>query len=118
MNTILGTGLSVEDTLIKEWIDVNYLVEIEDEIVNLNDFVPKEIELCLPDFGKRNKILIEVVLKDAPKEIEQLYINDQGGPWEEYVNGFHHFFNKYPQYKKLIKDQEKFEEWERQEIDY
>lgn len=40
---------------IDSWLDKDYLISISDEIINLEDYVPKLIELHLPDYNKRKE---------------------------------------------------------------
>ncbi|WP_295588851.1 hypothetical protein [uncultured Methanobrevibacter sp.] len=102
------------------WLDINYLNEISDEIVNLEDYVPKDIELFLPDYELRSSFLDNHdYLID--NEFHTKQILDQGAAgttWQEHVSVYDDFFRKHPEFSKLIKNQQAYSTWKQEEPYY
>ena len=95
------------------WLDKDYLIEIREEIVNLEDYVPKSIELNLPNYERRSEFLDshDYLLDDEFLEKQILDQRAAGTTWEEHISIYKDFFRKHPQFKKLIKDMKAYEKW-------
>lgn len=103
------------------WLDKDYLLEIVDELTVLHDYVPKTIELHLPDYEARSQF----VLSDEPwytsDEFARKEILDQmsgGTTWEEHVTVYDDFFENHPEFSRLIKDRKAYEKWRMEEVPY
>ena len=109
----LDSLLSEQYHELDSWLDRDYLYEISDDIVQLKDYVPKNIELLLPDYELRssfldkNKYLID-------DEFQDKQILDQGAAgttWEQHVSVYDDFFRRHPEFSKLIKNQQAYSKW-------
>lgn len=103
------------------WLDKEYLKTIEKELTVLDDYVPKTIELHFSDYDARCRYLDlnEEMVRSDEYQIKQII--DQrakGATWEERVTIFDEFFERHPEYSKLIKDKEAYEKWRVEEVDY
>ena len=106
-------SLLCEDNALDSWLDKEFLFEIADEIVCLNDYVPKDIELQLPDYELRSSFLDnhDFLIDD---EFHKKQILDECAAdttWEEHVSIYDEFFTKHPEFFKLIRDEEKYFSW-------
>ena len=103
------------------WLDKEFLLEIADELVNLDDYVPKTIELHLPDYDARSRFVLdnEALMKSESfirKEIlDQMAMGTTG---EEHVTVYDEFFEKHPEFSKLIKNKAAYEKWRLEEVPY
>ncbi len=95
------------------WIDKEFMESIADEIISLKDYVPKAIEKGLPDYEKRKRWVNnhKRIINDDFREKQIIDQCAAGTTWEEHVMIYDEFFEKYPQYKDIIKDEEKYKKW-------
>ena len=95
------------------WLDKDFLIKISEEIVNLEDYVPKSIELNLPNYEERSDFLDahEYLVDDEFLDKQILDQRAAGTTWEEHISIYQDFFRKHPQFKKLIKDQDAYDKW-------
>lgn len=103
------------------WLDKEFLLEISEDIVNLNDYVPKTIELLLPDYNARSKFVLansELMESETFKIKEILDQMAMGTTWEEHVSIYDEFFEFHPEFSKLIRDKEAYEKWKLEEVPY
>lgn len=102
-------------------MDKEYLLEIADELVNLEDFVPSTIELHLPDYEARKRFAFSKPKLIRSEEFIEKEILDQmaaGTTWEEHVTVYDDFFKRHPEFSKLIKDKDAYEKWRLEEVPY
>lgn len=93
------------------WLNKDYLNQIAEEIVNLNDYVPSIIESLLPDPGARKRYVVaNVDLRESDYFLDK-QILDQSTIWEDYVTLYDDFFDKHPEFSKLIKSKEVYNKW-------
>ncbi|WP_407422528.1 hypothetical protein [Methanobrevibacter sp.] len=108
-------------TQLDSWLDKDYLISISDKIVELNDLVPKIIEMHLPNYDDRKKFLnsnFELIDSDE-FQLKQILDQRAGGTtWEEHVTIYDDFFKRHPEFSKLIKDKEAYEKWKLEEVPY
>ena len=103
------------------WLDKEYLLEIADEITELHDYVPKTIELHLPDYEARSRYVLADKEWYTSEEFLRKEILDQmsrGTTWEEHVTVYDEFFDNHPEFSGLIKDREAYEKWRLEEVPY
>ena len=98
------------EIFISKWLNFEYLHEIEDEIIHLDDYVPIDIECSLHDFDKRIQYIYNKSSIDISK-LDELRIIDQRGSWDQLVNLYEIFFEKHPEYMNLIIDQKLYNDW-------
>ena len=99
------------DRDIEPWINEEYLQTIAEEITTLLDYVPKDIELRLPDYEKRSKFLDQYqdFLNSDYYQLTQIADQLAGGrTWFEHVGVYDDFFRKHPEYSQLIKDEKAY----------
>ena len=99
---------------IDSWFNYEYFETITDEITTLLDYVPKDIELKLPDYEKRNQFLNKHHEFTSSDYYQLTQIADQmsgGRTWAEHVGIFDDFFRKHPEYSQLIKDEKAYRKW-------
>lgn len=103
------------------WLDKEYLLEIAEELTELHDYVPKTIELHLPDYEARSKFVLSDKEWVHSEEFIEKEILDQmaaGTTWEEHVTVYDDFFKRHPEFSKLIKDKDAYEKWRLEEVPY
>lgn len=103
------------------WLNLEFLVSIADDIVNLKDFVPKTIELHLPNYEERKSFLlscVDLIDSDAFQDRQILDQMAAGTTWDEYVGLYDEFFKNHPEFIGLIKDMDAYNEWKREEVPY
>jgi hypothetical protein len=103
------------------WLDKEYLAEIADELTVLHDYVPKTIELHLPDYDDRQRFVLSDKAWYTSDEFQRKEMLDQmaaGATWEEHVTVYDDFFKRNPQFSKLIKDKQAYEKWRLEEVPY
>lgn len=108
-------------TELDTWLDKDYLNDVADEIVNLNDYVPKTIELHLPDPDARSDFVHSNQQLLDSREFQNKQFLDQmamGTTWEEHVSIYDDFFKRHPEFSKLIKDRDAYEKWRLEEVPY
>ena len=109
----LNSLLSEQYYDLGSWLDKDYLNEISMDIVQLKDYVPKDIELLLPNYELRSSFLDKnsYLITD---EFQDKQILDQcaaGTTWEQHVSIYDEFFRKHPEFSKLIKDKKAYSIW-------
>ena len=103
------------------WLDKDYLLEIADEITVLHDYVPKTIELHLPDYDARSQFVLADEAWYTSDEFARKEMLDQmaaGTTWEEHVTVYDDFFKSHPEFSGLIKDRKAYEKWRAEEVPY
>ena len=108
-------------TELDSWLDKNYLNSISDDIVTLEDYVPKTIELHLPDYEARSEFVhSHPQLLDSPEFQNKQFLDQMamGASWKEHVSIYDDFFKNHPEFSKLIKDKDAFEKWRIKEVPY
>ena len=100
------------DNFINGWLNKDFLIEIADEIVTLESYVPKELEESLPNYQKRKDFILNNDFTYSDEYMEssvddQLRLED----WNAYVQLYENLFRKYPKLKGLIKDKNEYEKW-------
>ena len=103
------------------WLDKEYLLEIADELTKLHDYVPKTIELHLPDYEARSRFVLSDEAWYTSEEFVRKEILDQmaaGTTWEEHVTVYDDFFKRHPEFSKLIKDKDAYQKWREKEVPY
>ena len=103
---------------IDSWLDRDYLIKISDEIINLEDYVPKLIELHLPNYDKRKEKVTGMNNLIYSDEFQLNQVIDQmaaGTTWDEHVALYDEFFEKHPEFFKLIKDKKAYDNWHLEE---
>ena len=103
------------------WLNKEFLLEIADEIVKLNDYVPKTIELHLPDYNARSRFVLsneELMESESFKIKEILDQMAMGTTWAEHVSVYDEFFEFHPEFSNLIKDKGAYEKWRLEEVPY
>lgn len=106
----------MEDPYYAPWIDTSFLHSIEHELIPLMDYIPKTIEVHFKNYEERHNWIIDH-WDDFPQG-ETWWLDHQildqcaaGTTWEEHCELYDEFFEKYPQYKPIIKDEEEFKKW-------
>ena len=97
-----------------------YLDENSKKIV-LHDYVPKTIELHLPDYEARSQFVLsdeEWYTSDDFARREMLDQMACGTTWEEHVTVYDDFFERHPEFSGLIKDRDAYEKWRAEEVPY
>lgn len=108
-------------TELDSWLDKDYLNAISNDIVTLDDYVPKTIELHLPDYGARSDFVhSHPKLLHSPEFQNKQFLDQMamGTTWEEHVSIYDEFFKKHPEFLKLIKNQDAYEKWREKEVPY
>lgn len=103
------------------WLDEEYLLTIEDDLIELEDYIPKTIELHLPNYDKRSEFLdsnFELVDSDDFQNKQILDQMAMGTTWEERVFIFDDFFKRHPEFSGLIRDKKAYENWKLEEVPY
>ena len=103
------------------WLDKEYLLEIADEITYLHDYVPKTIELHLPDYDARSQFVLADKEWCDSDEFQIKQILDKmaaGTTWAEHVTVYDDFFKNNPEFSGLIKDKQAYEKWRLEEVPY
>lgn len=103
------------------WLDKDYLKTIAEDIVNLMDYVPKTIELHLPNYEDRSKFVHAHSNLLNSQEFQNKQFLDQmsgGATWKEHVGIYDEFFKKHPEFSKLIKDKVAYGKWREKEVPY
>ena len=95
----------------KNWLDTEYLHQVSGELETLPDFIPKMIEKLMPNYSNRKQYLIEHIYEFYTEEFRKLQVYDQAGPWVKTVEAYDTFFKKHPEYRKLIKDENAYNDW-------
>lgn len=96
--------------MMRTWLDTEYLLEI----VNLHDYVPKTIGLYLLDYEVRSHYVLSDESWYTSDEFVKKEILDQivaETTWEEHVSVYDDFFNKLPEFSKLINDKSIYDKW-------
>ena len=99
---------------IDSWFNEEYMKIVANEIVTLLDYVPKDIELKLPDYEARNEFLEQNHEFTSSDYYQITQIADQmaaNTTWEEHVGVYDDFFRKHPEYSELIKDENAYRKW-------
>ena len=106
----------LEDPWYAPWIDESFLHSVEQELIPLMDYIPKSIEIKFNDYESRHR-RISNHWDDFPQG-EDYWIDHQildqcaaGTTWEEHCELFDEFFEKYPEYRFIIKDEEEYKKW-------
>lgn len=97
-------------TELNSWIDKDYLNQIADELVNLNDFIPLTIEELLPDFDARKRFRSANYHLDTDEYMD-LEIMNRSADRATYALSYDLFFERHPEFLGLIKDKQAYEEW-------
>ena len=103
------------------WLDKEYLLEISNELTYLHDYVPKTIELHLPDYEERSRFVLSDEEWYTGDEFVRKEILDQmagGTTWEEHVTVYDDFFKRHSEFSRLIKDKSAYEKWRLEEVPY
>ena len=108
-------------TELDSWLDKDYLNSIADDLVTLRDYIPKTIELHLPDYEARsnfihsNPKLLNSVEFQNKQFLDQMAMD---ATWEEHVSIYDDFFKSHPEFSNLIKDKDAYEVWKLEEVPY
>lgn len=96
---------------INSWLNKEYLIEISDALISLNDFVPQTIILHLPDPGARKRFVTANVDLRESNYLFEKHIQERTDIWEDYVSLFDEFFERHPEFSKLIESKEVYNKW-------
>ena len=118
-------GYIVDDRYVSNeldsWLNQEYLLEIADDLVELEDYVPKTIEYHLPNYDDRFRFVQSKPEWYQSDEFVEKELLDQmagGASWEEHITVYDEFFERHPEFSQLIRDKSAYEKWRLEEVDY